>query len=26
GRWRDLIPALVVLAALFVIKFGFFNA
>ena len=26
GRWKDLNPALVVLAALFVIKFGFFNA
>ena len=26
GRWKDLNPALVVLAALFVIKFGLFNA
>ena len=26
GRFKDINPALVVLAALFVIKFGFFNA
>ena len=26
GRFKDLNPALVVLAALFIIKFGFFNA
>ena len=26
GRWKDLNPALVILASLFVIKFGFFNA